>query len=113
MSKDTDYLAFHSAGDAHRLGDDDFWRADINVFGEKSWLSRINAFGETKEEAEALRDRLLWALSNPIHPELWQYQDMENPDVWHNCADVGEVVRAKANGHNTRGLYLKKPLIPN
>lgn len=108
-----EFIRFDSAGDATRSDDAEFWRADIHCYGEHLWLSRINAYGTTKEEAEALRDRILWSLDNPIHPELWQYQDKEDPDVWHNCADVGEVVRAKANGHNTRGLYLKKPLIPN
>lgn len=107
---DTDRLNFHSAGEATRANDDDYWRADIHVYGEKTWLSRINAYGETATEAEELRDRILWSLHNPIHPELWQYEDKDNPGVWHSCADVGEAVRAKATGHKTRGLYLKAPL---
>ena len=108
---DHDRINFHSAGAATRAEEDAYWRADINVFGEQTWLSRINAWGETAQDAEAIRDRILWALKNPIHPELWQYQDKDRPEVWHHCADVTEAVQAKAAGHNTRGLYLKPPMI--
>lgn len=104
-------MRFVSEGPAYKPEGQAFYRADIHCMGEISWLSRINIWGDTAEDAERLRERVLWSLSHPDHPEIWQYQDKDDPAVWHT-ADVGAIVRAKANGYNTRGLYLKSVLHP-
>lgn len=82
--------------------------SSIHVVGAEVWLARICVYGYRPDDAEALRDRVLWALRVPTVPELWQWQD--EAGNWHNLAHGGEAALKKGQGLEIRALYLKPPL---
>lgn len=94
--------------------------SEIHVIGEDIWIGRITTCGYTSEDAEALRDRLLWALNQPIVPAQWQYLsklDWESDEAdgtkstWINLDNGGEAARLKGEGYEIRALYTKQPII--
>jgi len=87
-----------------------FFCSQIHVMSDQVWLSRIVAYGDTAEDAKGLRDRLMWALQAETAPTLWQYESKCRAGFWYDLADVGEAVRAKAEGYNIRSLFAKNPL---
>lgn len=104
----TERLKFINPGDAicESKGKRSAWRAEIHVVGFEVWLSRIQVYGATKEDAEALRERLLFALSiNQDKPDLFQYKS-KHGEMWHNC-DGGEAAKAQGEGYEIRALFLR------
>lgn len=95
----------------------DTYEAQIDVIGEEVWLARICVYGYSEENANGLRDRVLWGLAQPTVPTLWQYKssfdwDTEGGDQrpWIDLDGGHEAARAKAEGHEIRALYAKQPL---
>lgn len=88
---------------------DEYFCAQIHVIGNEVWLGRIAVYGLTVEDAEAMRARLLWSLQAPEAPDLWQYKS-KHGELWHNCGDVGDAVKAKAEGYEIRALCIRRPL---
>lgn len=90
--------------------------SEIHVIGEDVWIGRVTACGYTAEAAEALRDRLLWALNQPTVPAQFQYYEPEGQDGtwqaagWLNLDNGGEAARLKGEGYEIRALYQKQPL---
>lgn len=89
----------------------------IHVVGEEVWLARITVHGYRQDDAEALRDRVLWALEQPTVPTQWQYLSALDWDstsgdkpVWVNLDNGGEAARVKGEGYEIRALYQKQPL---
>lgn len=92
--------------------------SEIHVIGEEVWIGRVTACGYTAEAAEALRDRLLWALQQPTVPAQWQRKQFRNSDQeidpvfeWINLDNGGEAARLKGEGVEIRALYVKQPLV--
>lgn len=86
---------------------DDVPFAQIHISGRELWLGRVQIFGQTAEEAEHLRDRLISAWSQPSKPEYWQARhDSHNGGRWYN---VGEdwIAKLHGKGFEIRGLYLR------
>ncbi len=84
--------------------------------GEEVWLNRVIVYGYHQEGAEALRDRILWALEQPTVPAQWQclssYTDADGEPVgkyWRNLDNGGEAATLKGKGYEVRSLYLKQP----
>lgn len=86
------------------------FESQIHVVGEEVWLCRINVYGYRQDDAEALRDRILWALEQPTVPAQWQYQSKEDPRWWENLKHGGEAAQMKGRGFEVRALYIKTPL---
>jgi hypothetical protein len=113
MNQET--LKFINSGSTIHMGDD--YEAEIHVVGEEVWLGRIVVYGSTSQDAEGLRDRLLWALNQPTVPAQWQRKQYRNsnPEVdpvfeWINLDNGGEAARLKGEGYEIRALYAKVPL---
>ena len=105
----TEKLRFTN-GDPPEIAEGDYcYLAQIHVIGNEVWLGRIAVYGLTAEDAEAMRERLLWALKAPEEPDLWQYKSKKG-DLWHNCGDVTDAVKAKAEGYETRALTVRRQL---
>lgn len=91
--------------------------SELHVISDSIWLGRVTACGYTAEAAEALRDRLLWALQQPTVPAQWQVEELvHEPDypgqaVWRNIDNGGEAARLKGKGFAVRALYQKQPLV--
>lgn len=88
--------------------------SEIHVIGEEIWIGRVTAAGFTAEAAEALRDRLLWALQQPTVPAQWQRYSpggTETDGQWVNLDNGGEAARLKGEGYEIRALYAKQPLV--
>lgn len=105
----TEKLRFTTGDPPEVVEGDTCYLAQIHVIGSEVWLGRIAVYGETAEAAEAMRKRLLWALKYPETADLWQYKSKKG-EVWHNCEHVGEAVKAKAEGHETRALTVRRQL---
>lgn len=105
----TEKLRFTNGDAPERAEDDQFYCAQIHVIGNEVWLGRIACYGETAEAAEALRERLLWSLKAPETADLWQYKSKKG-EHWHNCGDVADAVKAKAEGYETRALTVRRQL---
>lgn len=84
---------------------DDVPFAQIHISGRELWLGRVQIFGQTAEEAEHLRDRLISAWSQPSKPEYWQYEDPDTGE-WRICGD-DDIANLHAAGCEIRGLYLR------
>lgn len=80
--------------------------AQIHVTGEELWLARIQVFGDSTEEVEHLRDRLIHAWHQPHKAEFFQWESKVCPGSWTNCTD-DEVASLHAQGFNIRGCYLR------
>lgn len=94
----------------------DTHEAQIDVIGEEVWLARICVYGYSEENANGLRDRVLWGLAQPTVPAQWQFRSRFNWDndetggQWVNLDNGGEAARLKGEGHEIRALYAKTPL---
>lgn len=105
-------LKFIRTEPAAQAGDD--FVAEIHVVGEEVWLGRVCIFGSTAQDAEGLRERLLWALEQPTTPAQWQRYSpggSETDGEWINLDNGGEAARLKGQGYEIRALYLKQPII--
>ena len=87
--------------------EDGLWYAAIHAVDEELWLGRVSIAGNSQDDAEALRDRLLEAYKQPHKAEFFQWESKVCPGSWTNCADPGEAVQLKAQGFNIRGCYLR------
>lgn len=105
----TEKLRFTTGDPPEIQAGDNFWLAQIHVIGDEVWLGRIAVYGLDAEGAEALRERVLWALKYPETADVWQYKSKKG-DVWHNCESVVEAVKAKAEGYETRALTVRRQL---
>lgn len=92
------------------------WEAQIDVIGQEVWLARICVYGYSPENAESLRERVMWGLAQPTVPAQWQYLaplDWEAVSgvepVWVNLDNGGEAARLKGEGYEIRALYQKQP----
>jgi hypothetical protein len=115
----TEKLRFVKGGTVARVTADDppSFEAQIDVIGEEVWLARICVYGYNPENAEGLRDRVLWGLEQPTVPAQWQYKSKldwgpeGDPDnVWIDLDNGGEAARLKGEGYEIRALYAKVPL---
>ncbi len=86
--------------------EDDVPIAQIHISGRELWLGRVQIHGQTAEEAEELRDRLISAWSQPSKPEYWQAKGPGPLGVWFEC-DGSEIANLHAQGYEIRGLYLR------
>lgn len=90
------------------------YEALIHIVGKEVWLGRIAIYGASPDDAEGLRDRVLWALDQPTVPAQWQaaHDGCEiHPTVdWFNIDNGGEAARLKGLGFRIRALYVKQPL---
>ena len=92
----------------------DCYEATIHVIGEEVWLNRVCVYGVNEDDANGLRDRLLWALQQPTVPTLWQASypgtAPDDQECWVNLDNGGEAARLKGEGYEIRALYQKQPL---
>jgi hypothetical protein len=96
---------------------DKTFMSEIHVMGEEIWMGRVAVVGRTYDDAEGLRDRLLWALDQPTVPAQWQasaapFSMAPDEEIdWTNIDNGGEAARLKGKGYRVRALYTKQPVI--
>lgn len=87
------------------------FESQIHVVGEEVWLCRIHVHGYRQDDTEALRNRILWALNQPIEPAQWQWFAEplvpEAKGIWLNLDNGGEAAKKKGEGYEVRSLYAK------
>lgn len=91
----------------------DSYEAQIHVVGRDVWLARICVYGLNEDDANGLRERVLWGLQQQTVPTVWQWF---GPDGWtdinagSSLDNGGEAARLKGEGYEIRALYAKQPL---